>query len=73
MKKVIAILISVVSVMLILLSFAACGSSEPFQCDYCGKTVEDGKKYETVDSYGDTWSACEDCYKELKEMQQAFS
>ncbi len=58
---------------ILLLSLAACGQTEPFQCDYCGKTVEEGKKYETVDSYGDTWNVCEDCYEELQEMKNALN
>lgn len=58
---------------ILLLSLVACGQAESFQCDYCGKTVEEGKKYETVDSYGDTWNACEDCYEELQEMKNALN
>lgn len=69
MRKIIAILLTGI----LLVSLVACGQAEPFQCDYCGKTVEEGKKYETVDSYGDTWNTCEDCYEELQEMKNALN
>lgn len=70
-KRSVIVLLSV----LLLLSLASCGKSktEAFQCDYCGKTVENGKKYETTDSFGDTWNACEDCYEDLLEMQKALN
>lgn len=69
MKKLITILLA----LSLLLSLVACGQSEPFQCDYCGSTVEKGKKYEMVDSYGDTWNACENCYEELQEMRNSLN
>lgn len=68
MRKVACMLLMLVCVFL-----TSCGASDPFQCDYCGSFVEDGKKYETVDSYGDKWNACEDCYEEIKEIKNALN
>lgn len=68
MKKIISVLLAVV----MLFSFAACGSSEPFECDFCGHTITEGKKYVCTDSYGDKWNACENCRNEMKSMKQGF-
>ncbi len=66
--KIIAVLLALI----LALSLASCGKTETFVCDFCGKTVENGKKYEMTDSYGDTYNACEDCYEEMQEIKDAF-
>ncbi len=66
-RKIIAVLLTLI----LALSLASCGKAETFVCDFCNKTIEDGKKYE-VDSSGDTYNVCEDCYEEMQGMKNAF-
>lgn len=70
MKRIAVIILSVIALISVIFVLASCSKSEPFNCDGCGRTITDGSKNTVVDSYGDKWSYCDDCYKQIKDMQQ---
>lgn len=63
-KKILALLLTAAAVM----SLTACG--KPFTCDFCGEE-KTGKKY-TETFLGAEITYCQDCYKDLKELENLF-
>ena len=58
-----AVLLAAISVILI-----GCSSKKEFQCDLCGKTVNE--KGHTVVILGEKQQICDSCFEELQEMKR---
>lgn len=62
MKK----LCSIILIAAMMMSLTACGK---FTCSLCGDEVSSGK---TVEIMGEKTKVCNTCYKDIKELQDAF-
>lgn len=70
MKRFFKSIVSSVFIICFCLSFAACGGTQEFQCDFCARNISDGGKNKINYPYdSNDYFACDDCAAELSEMQ----